>query len=67
MDLIRVSERYVYLRVKLPRERYESLLRVFGTEGRALQHLRLRWMRVSEAGPIDSAAESSAAGLGRVL
>lgn len=57
---IRMSERFVYLEVKVPRERYESLVRAFGLrESHALRHLRLRWESTYARGLIDEVADGS--------
>lgn len=66
---ISTTERYVYLRVSIPRERYESLVRAFGLrESQALRHLRLRWERVcAPPSPLEPEAESAASGLDRIL
>jgi hypothetical protein len=42
-DVIGRSERFVYLRVKVPRQSFESLCERFGSMSVALRHLRLRW------------------------
>ena len=67
MDRLKSDTRNVYLRVKIPLERYESLVRLFGSEGRALQHLRLKWERISAGGTPDAGQEPPTSGLGRIL
>ena len=66
---VSTTDAYVYLKVKIPRDRYESLVRAFGnSEGLALRHLRLRWEHSYGPGPLDAHDPSSAAsGLNRVL
>ena len=48
-DLLKVTEEFVYLRVKMPRHLYEQLEQNRGSSGRALQVLRLRWQAVIES------------------
>jgi hypothetical protein len=43
VDLISQSDRFVYLRVKCPRDLYESLSRKFGGVNYALREIRFAW------------------------
>lgn len=42
-DLISRNERTVYLKVHMPRELYDSLLREHHSDDRALQEVRRQW------------------------
>ena len=46
MDLISKSERFVYVRVAVPRELFEKLVSQAGSVGRALGGLRVSWERL---------------------
>ena len=45
MDVISRTERYVYLRVSVPRELLEAVSRHYPTEHQALASMRLEWQK----------------------
>ena len=42
-DFLSQTDRFVYLRVKLPRDLYASFIRKFGGTAYALRELRMQW------------------------
>lgn len=44
-DIQSWSDRYVYLRVKVPRESFVAYQRKFGGRGFALREIRVQWQR----------------------
>lgn len=70
MNLLRRSDRYIYVRAAIPRDTFEALEDWLGSEGQALKALRLEFEKAIQAWaaelppPTPSDASGSAAGPG---